>query len=215
MSLYQCQMVKRVFFCFFLAQKPKILVTKQSRFGYWDLYYGYVVLCFQGMELYEDCRCVHFPLIDLLRPGCSWLISHHSLLHLPPSASIPTCKHNTKHLTMTSFERVIINCTFYSIGVLPLSFCVSLHVSWAASSSDIAIILMDVRVKRGGRRWDGRLVLKQKDHKALIGGLWAMVAFYNGSCCLKGLKRYHTRRAMGWKKRSKTTEHQHAPTLRL
>lgn len=83
-----------------------------------------MVLCFQWIQLHEDCQYVNFPLIDLLRPGCSRLISHFCLLHWPPSASIPTCKHNTKHLTMTSFEHVIINCTFYSIGVLPpLSLC--------------------------------------------------------------------------------------------
>lgn len=108
----------------------KILVTKLSfRLLRWIPWLR--VLCFQGTDLYKNYRCVHFPLIDFVktRMARSGLISHYSLLRLPPSTSSPTYKNNTEHLTMTSFERVIINCTFYSVGVLPLSVCVCPSVS--------------------------------------------------------------------------------------
>lgn len=134
MSLDQCQMLKRVWGLLLKKKKPKrylkILVTKLSfRLLRWIPWLR--VLCFQGTDLYKNYRCVHFPLIDFVktRMARSGLISHYSLLRLPPSTSSPTYKNNTEHLTMTSFERVIINCTFYSVGVLPLSVCVCPSVS--------------------------------------------------------------------------------------
>lgn len=80
MSLDQCQMLKRVWGLLLKKKKPKrylkILVTKLSfRLLRWIPWLR--VLCFQGTDLYKNYRCVHFPLIDLLRPG--WLVPGSSL----------------------------------------------------------------------------------------------------------------------------------------